>query len=232
MNCIEALTSRRGVLRYHPFPVERGLIDQVLKAAVAAPSPVNLQPWAFVVVTDPEHTVKIARYLMDVQKRRVFQDFLGLSSEEAERYMNLYEHFENAPCFIIVCCEPKAEFALPEHQPVLRDWYLMCLGAAVSNLMAAATACGLATRWFSGFALDSGRQYMKDLLSIPGEVEIVAVTPLGYAADKSPIRARRRLARQELAAFRRSDQPALAGVLRGKLPLESVVHHSSWFEEV
>ncbi len=231
MDCFEALTTRRGVLRYDPRPVEPDLIRRVLATAVSAPSPANLQPWAFVVVTDPERTVKVARYLLDVQDRRVFQEFLGLLPAETERYIDLYDQFERAPCFIVVCLEPKAEFALPEHQAVLRDWYLMCLGAATVNLMTAATACGLATRWFGGFALDGGGHRLKDLLSIPAGVEIAAVTPLGYPADDTPVRPRRTQTRADLAGFRRADQPALAALLKSKLPLDSVVHYDGWREE-
>jgi 5,6-dimethylbenzimidazole synthase len=228
MSCQKALTTRRGVLRYDSRSVEPELIEQVLIAAVAAPSPANLQPWAFVVVTEPELTRRTARYLLDVQDRGVFQAFLGLRPEETGRYIGLYDLFENAPCFIVVCNEPKAHFALPEHEGVLRDWYLMCLGAATANMMAAATALGLGTRWFGGFALDGGGVYLKESLGIPAAVEIAAVTPLGYPADDTPVRPRRSMERAELAAFGRGDQPALASLLRGKLPLDEVVHHNVW----
>jgi len=228
MDCQQALTTRRGVLRYDSRPVEPTLIEQVLTAAVAAPSPANLQPWAFVVVTEPELARRTAHYLIDVQDRGVFQAFLGLQPDETGRYLGLYDLFENAPCFIVVCNEPKAQFALPEHEVVLRDWYLMCLGAATANLMTAATALGLGTRWFGGLALDGGGTYLKELLGIPAAVEIAAVTPLGYPADQTPIRPRQPMSRAELAAFGRGDQPALASLLRGKLPLDEVVRHNAW----
>ncbi len=228
MECYEAITTRRGVLRYDARPVEAELIERVLTAAVAAPSPANLQPWAFVVITEPELARDTARYLVDLQDRAVFQDFLGLRPEETARYLGLYDQFENAPCFIVICNEPKTQFALTEHEGVLRDWYLLCLGAATANLMAAANALGLGTRWFGGFALDDGGRALKERLAIPAEIEIVAVTPLGYPADTTPIRPRLSQSRQELVTFRRGDQPALASLLRGKLPLADVVHHNTW----
>jgi len=228
MDCQAALTTRRGVLRYDPRPAPPELVRQVLAAAVAAPSPANLQPWAFVVVDEPELAQWTARYLIDVQDRCVFQDFLGLPPEETGRYIGLYDRFEDAPCFIVVCIEPKTEFALPEHAAVLRDWYLMCLGAATANLMTAAQALGLGTRWFGGFALDDGGRRLKERLAIPAGVEIAAVTPLGYPADATPIRPRPPQTRADVAAFGRGDRPALSALLRGKLPLEAVVHHNVW----
>jgi nitroreductase len=50
MDALEAIAGRHGVLRFRADPVEPAKIEAVLAAAVAAPSPVNLQPWAFVVM--------------------------------------------------------------------------------------------------------------------------------------------------------------------------------------
>jgi nitroreductase len=46
-------TRRRSIRAYQDRPVEQEKIDVLLKAAMAAPSACNCQPWEFVVVTDP-----------------------------------------------------------------------------------------------------------------------------------------------------------------------------------
>ncbi len=140
MEALEAIATRHGVLRYRPDPVEPDKIQAVLEAAIAAPSPANLQPWAFVVVTDPGACRPIARYLVDVQEQRVFREMLGMPAGSTERLMGLYESFDRAPCFILLCLEQKASFARPEHEGVLRQWHLVSLGAAMQSLMIAATA--------------------------------------------------------------------------------------------
>lgn len=226
MDALEAIHARQGVLRFRPDPVPRELIDAVLNAAAAAPSPVNLQPWAFVVVTEPELTCRVARYLVEVQEQRVFDELLEMPSTYTERLMALYEGFERTPCFIFVCLQPKARFAQPQHEAVLRQWHLVSLGAAMENLMIAATALGLGTRWFGGFALDEGGVVLKALLGIPAEVEIVAGTPLGYH-DEAP-KTRPPQERAALTDFRRGDSRALGRLLRGKLPLDEVVHRERW----
>lgn len=53
METLKAIDKRHGVLRYKPTPVGKEKIDRVLQAAIAAPSPANTQPWAFIVVTEP-----------------------------------------------------------------------------------------------------------------------------------------------------------------------------------
>lgn len=228
MDCLEAIHARTGVMAYRPEPLEPALVELVLEAAIAAPSPANLQPWAFVAVTDPALTRRVAEYLLEVQERCVFQDFLGLEPGSAARYMKLYEEFVQAPCFILVCLEDRAGFALPEHRSVLREWCLMSLGAATGNLMAAARSLGLGTRWFGGLALDEGGRALKELLSIPASVEIAAVTPLGYPAGEAPPRQRPEQSPEEISALRRGDPSALAHLLKGRLPLRKVLHENHW----
>jgi nitroreductase len=226
MDALEAIAARQGVLHFRPEPVPAEAITQVLQAAIAAPSPVNLQPWAFVVVTDEALRAQVATYLVQVQEARVFDDLLAMPSDYTARLMQLYEGFEQTPCFIFLCLEPKVHFALPEHEGVLAQWQLVSLGAAMQSLMVAATALGLGTRWFGGFALDGGGGALKALLGIPDHVELIAATPLGYHDE--PPKPRPPQSRETIAAFQRGDSRALGRLLRGKLPLDNVLHHDCW----
>jgi hypothetical protein len=178
------------------------------------------------VVTDPALARQIARYLVAVQEACVFTDLLSLPESYTARLMDLYEGFDRTPCFVFVCLEPKVDFARPEDEAVLRQWYLVSLGAAMQNLMVAATSLDLGTRWFGGFALDDGGVALKEMLGIPEGVEIVAATPLGYH-DESP-KPRPTQDRADVYGFRRGDSRALGRLLRGKLALEEVVHREHW----
>ncbi len=55
----DTILARRSIRKYQDRQVERELIDQLLKAAMAAPSACNLQPWAFIVVDEPEMLVRV-----------------------------------------------------------------------------------------------------------------------------------------------------------------------------
>jgi nitroreductase len=226
MDAKTAIADRHGVLSYRPDPVEPEKIAAVLRAAAAAPSPANLQPWAFIVVTDREVSRTVARYLVDVQEQRVFRELLGMPDSYTDRLMNLYEAFDRAPCFVFLCLEPKVQFAEEQHEAVIREWSLVSLGAAMQSLMVAATALDLGTRWFGGFALDNGGSPLKEMLRIPPEVEVIAATPLGYHDE--PEKPRPVQARADIAGFCRGDSAALGRLLRGKLPLEEVVHYEHW----
>jgi len=52
MDAMEAILSRRSIRRYTDKPVPEELVQQLLKAAMAAPSASNEQPWEFIVIDD------------------------------------------------------------------------------------------------------------------------------------------------------------------------------------
>lgn len=51
-SALETIMSRKSVRSYTDQPLSEAQIETLLRAAMAAPSGVNIQPWRFVVVTD------------------------------------------------------------------------------------------------------------------------------------------------------------------------------------
>ena len=60
MEAIEVLKTRRSVRAYTRAPVPRKIIEDIVDCGRLAPTANNVQPWEFVVVTDPELLRKIA----------------------------------------------------------------------------------------------------------------------------------------------------------------------------
>jgi nitroreductase len=54
VDTLEAIKTRRSVREYQDRAVPENVINQLLAAAMAAPSARNQQPWEFVVITDRE----------------------------------------------------------------------------------------------------------------------------------------------------------------------------------
>ena len=52
MDALEAIHTRRSIRRYEDRAVPEELVEDVLRAAMMAPSAVNKQPWHFVVIDD------------------------------------------------------------------------------------------------------------------------------------------------------------------------------------
>ena len=135
----------------------------------------------------------------------------------------------NLPTRLALSCSvvtSASTWPLPEYAAVVRDWDLCSLGAGLANLMAAATDLGLGTRWFGNPMMDQGSATLKQMLCIPDEVEVVAVTPLGYHDEPPKERPVQPL--EALTGFRRGDKHKLAALLKGKLALEDVVHYNGY----
>jgi nitroreductase len=67
MDAIEAIKTRRSVRRYTSQPIPDEVLEDIIDCARLAPSARNQQPWAFVVITDPEVRGRIAQ---EAQKGR------------------------------------------------------------------------------------------------------------------------------------------------------------------
>ena len=60
MDAIEVLKTRRSVRAYKSEPVPRSIIEDIIDCGRLAATAVNIQPWEFVVVTEPAMLRKIA----------------------------------------------------------------------------------------------------------------------------------------------------------------------------
>jgi nitroreductase len=68
---------------------------------------------------------------------------------------------------------------------------------AMDHLILAAAALGLGTCWIAAFDVAAARA----AFGLPGGVEPIALTPLGYPADRPPLKERKPLA--ELVRYER-----------------------------
>jgi len=54
LDAISVIHQRRAIRSYTPQKVERATIEQLIDAAIHAPTAVHREPWAFVVIQDKE----------------------------------------------------------------------------------------------------------------------------------------------------------------------------------
>lgn len=80
-------------------------------------------------------------------------------------------------------------------------WYMVDPAIAMENLILAATSLGYGTCWVGAFREDR----VRELLGIPPEAKVVALTPVGLPAERPP--ARRRKGIREVASLNRYGQP-------------------------
>jgi nitroreductase len=176
MELMNVLASRRSVRSYTRQLVERSLIDQLLRAAVLAPSGMNDQPWAFGVVEGAERLEALSTRA----KRRLLETLEHMPALEKYR-----EHLED-PAFNIFYGAPA--LAIIYTKPTGYDGAGACAMAAYA-FMLAARDLGLGTCWigFSEPLLQSAE--LKRELGVPCDYRVVAPIILGYpaaAVDPTP----------------------------------------------
>lgn len=107
MSVLETIYKRRSIRKYLDRPVDKDTVITLLKAAAAAPTAVNCQPWEFIVIDDQERLSTLKKELTSA------------------RY--------NAPAAIVVCGNMKLALKGADHELWVQD----CSAAIQNILLAA-----------------------------------------------------------------------------------------------
>ncbi|MBI4232921.1 MAG: nitroreductase family protein [Chloroflexi bacterium] len=201
LDTLEAVHTLRAVRRFRQDPVPEEALRQVLDAAICAPSGANRQPWAFVIIREPDLKRQVASYY-----RRSWEQAYG-GAAAAPRPADprvrasaayLAEHMAEVPVLVLACIHMEGGPATFTHGASIYP--------AVQNLMLAARALGLGT------ALTTlHKRYeaeVKGLLGIPADWETAALIPLGFPAGRSPFGLPRRRPVAEVTFADRWENPA------------------------
>ena len=147
---IENIMTRTSIRQYKDQPVEQEKIDIMLKAAMAAPTAVNLQPWHFIVIND-KNTIKL------------------LSRQQPT----------NAPLMIAVCGDTD-KTTMPDGNGKLPDFWVQDVSAATENLLLAAHAQGLGAVWTGVYPVMERVAEVANVLNCPNNIIPLAVVRIGY----------------------------------------------------
>ncbi len=182
MDLFTAIKERRSCRNFLTDPVDEATIEKILEAATWAPSPLNAQPWEFIVVTGAELKEKIFNEA-DGRRRWVFE-------KSGWKWLDRYQvdFLKAAPVLIVVVGDPKKTGADMFMEGGGVGYQLAC-AAAIQNMMLAAHALGLATIWYTLF----DRKAMGEILGVDPEKTPVSIIGLGKAAGPLPPMARKEL---------------------------------------
>ncbi|MFQ6133521.1 MAG: nitroreductase family protein [Armatimonadota bacterium] len=78
-----------------------------------------------------------------------------------------------APVVIAVCADRAKD----------PDWWVDDSAAAIENMLVQAQALGLGTVWIGIYAAEGRADYVRGVLDIPQEVEVVGLVAMGYPAQ-------------------------------------------------
>ena len=165
-SALDVIFSRMSVRSYTDQPVTVEQVETMLRAAMSAPTGMNVQPWRFVVVRD--QAVKDA--LAGPRGGMVAQ----------------------APVVFVICGETtlmRKPFGQPDAEAVEVEngnWTQDC-SAATENLLLAAEALGLGAVWTAAHPYADRVDPIREILGLPENVTPLCVVPCGYpAGDDQP----------------------------------------------
>ncbi len=189
---------RRRTLRYFSDRcVPREVIEDCLSVAGSAPSGANLQPWHFVVVSDPAVKRRI-REAAEKEEREFYrgrapQEWLDalapLGTDENKPYL------ETAPYLIVVFAQSYGR--LPDGRKVKNYYVQESVGIATGMLIAAIHHAGLVSLTHT----PSPMGFLSKILGRPSNEKPYLVLVVGHPADDATVPQIKKKSLSEIATF-------------------------------
>ena len=145
------IMTRTSVRAYLDKPVEDEKIEKLLRAGMAAPSAVNVQPWHFVVVKDKSTLEKIAEVTPNARMAK------------------------DAPLAIVVCGD-----MTNEKPGMVREFWSQDASAATENILLQAHGMGLGAVWTGTYPDPKRCEAISGLLHLPSQIIPFATIVIGY----------------------------------------------------
>ena len=169
LDVYDAIAARRSVRQFRPAPVDPAVLERVLKAASMAPSAKDEQPWRFHVAVGNTR-LELGGILS--QTTAYLGEYVEtLGPEEYDRAVAWFSSLGDAPVLAVVTA-PESEDEMTATNRMLS------VGAALENLLLAATAEGLGACPFTFSYWVKGELSKK--LSLPEGWSVACVVALGW----------------------------------------------------
>ena len=174
---------RRTVRHFSDRPVPREIIEECLLTAGTAPNGANLQPWHFVVVSDPQlkHEIRVEAEKEEAEfyNRRAPQEWLDvlapLGTDEHKPFL------ETAPYLIAIF--GKNHSVLPDGRKVKNYYVNESVGIATGFLIASLHHAGLASLTHT----PSPMGFLNSILHVPADAKPFLLLVVGFPAKDAEV---------------------------------------------
>ncbi len=183
----DSLGRRRSVRDFSPEPVPLSLVEECIRVAGTAPSGANIQPWRFVVVSDPDikHQIRVAAEKEERENydRRFPKEWLEALAPLGTDWHK--EFLELVPHLIVVF---RIDYGLDDTSEELsfkkKHYYVVeSVGIATGMLLAAIHTAGLVTLTHT----PSPMGFLREILGRPKNETPFVLLPVGYPADGAEV---------------------------------------------
>ena len=192
-----SIEGRRSIRKYTNQPVEKAVIEEVIRAAALAPSAKNRQPWKYLVYAGAEKEKLVDQMEIGLYREREVSPILPESAFGLPDAYNTLRIMREAPVILVVLNtngrNPYKEIDTDRRISEICD--SLSIGASIENLILKAEDLGLGTLWIANtfFAYPELVEY------IGTEYQLVSAVALGYPAEAPAARPRKPL--EEIVEF-------------------------------
>jgi nitroreductase len=193
-----SMARRRSVRHFSSEPVPRELIELAIRAAAAAPSGANQQPWHFVAVSDPEikRAIRVAAEAEEKEnyEHRFPDEWLGALAQFGTTWEKPF--LETCPWLIAVF---RLDYGVAADGARIKHYYVQeSVGIAAGILITALHRMGLATLTHT----PSPMGFLSRILERPANERPFLLIPAGYPARDCQVPAISRKPFDAVATFR------------------------------
>ncbi|MDT8716509.1 nitroreductase family protein [Clostridium sp. 19966] len=157
MDFYDVVNERKSIKDFKDTPIDNSKINRIIEAVMRAPSWKNKSCYKVILVDD-----YIKR--QDLSECIDNDDYSAISA------------VKKAPIIALIVANPYKSGRVDG-----KDFYLVDAGIAMEHLVLAATAEGYGTCWIGSLLEDR----IRELLNIPEEYRVIAMTPIGVTELKS-----------------------------------------------
>jgi iodotyrosine deiodinase len=166
------IAARRSIRHFSRDPVPDAVLTEAVRAAATAPSGANIQPWRFVIVTDPVARAAL-REAAEAEEREFYDRRAGEEWLDALAVLGT----DWRKPFLTDAAAVIAVFEVHKGPRTPRPYYVKeSVGIAVEFLLAALHRAGVATLTHT----PSPMRFLNAILDRPAEERPYLLIPVGY----------------------------------------------------
>lgn len=145
---MKTVSGRRSIRRYKEDPVPEEFIDQLLDAAIWAPSAHNRQPWRFAVMNQANTKERLSDAMGQALARDLENDGVPLTVIEKEVGRSA-QRLMTAPVIILLCLTMEDMDHYPDRRRQTNELVMAIQSTAMAghNMLLAAHTLGLGACW-------------------------------------------------------------------------------------
>ena len=195
---MDQIKDRRSIRKYSSRPVDKKLTDEILSAAILAPSAKNRQPWKFIVYSGSSKNELLSAMEKGLIKTKEELAHMPNSECLLSDAFNTLKIMQEAPTIIIVLnTNGSSPFAdIDAFARITEICDSLSIGAAIENMLLKATELGLGTLWIA----NTSYAYNELVSCIGTTAQLIGAVALGYA-DEAPF-ARPRKSLDDVVEYR------------------------------